>query len=36
MVKTQSAYFGARIGTKHAEPFFSYEAMGFSGLDQLV
>ena len=36
MVRTQSAYFGARIGTKHAGPFFSYEAMGFSGLDQLV
>jgi len=36
MVKTLTAYFGSRIGTAHAEPFFSYEVIGFSGLDQLV
>lgn len=36
MIRTQSAYFGARIGSKHAEPFFSHEVMGFNGLDQLV
>jgi bacillithiol biosynthesis deacetylase BshB1 len=36
MVKNLSAYFGGRIGTKYAEPFFSHEVMGFSGLDQLV
>ena len=36
MVKTTAAYFGTRIGTKYAEPFFSYEVLGFSGLDQMV
>ena len=36
MVRTITAYFGSRIGTKHAEPFFSHEMLGFSGLDQLV
>jgi bacillithiol biosynthesis deacetylase BshB1 len=36
MVRTISAYFGSRIGTAHAEPFFTYEMLGFSGLDQLV
>lgn len=36
MVKTICAYFGTRIGTKFAEPFFSHELLGFSGIDQLV
>ena len=36
MVKTLTGYFGGRIGTAHAEPFFTYEALGFAGLDQLV
>jgi bacillithiol biosynthesis deacetylase BshB1 len=36
MVRTMSAYFGGRIGTPHAEPFFSHEVLGLSGLDQLV
>jgi len=36
MVKAVSAYFGSRIGTAHAEPFFSHEMLGFGGLDQLV
>ena len=36
MVKTISAYFGSRIGTAHAEPFFTHEMLGFGGLDQLV
>lgn len=36
MVKTIGAYFGGRIGTAYAEPFFSHEVLGFSGLDQLV
>jgi len=36
MVRTISAYFGSRIGTRHAEPFFTHETLGFSGLDQLV
>jgi N-acetylglucosamine malate deacetylase 1 len=36
MVLAISAYFGTRIGTAHAEPFFTHETLGFSGLDQLV
>lgn len=36
MVRTITAYFGSRIGTKHAEPFFTYETLGFTGLDQLI
>jgi bacillithiol biosynthesis deacetylase BshB1 len=36
MVKTLCAYFGGRIGTKYAEPFFSHEVLGFTGLDQLA
>lgn len=36
MVRTQNHYFGGRIGTAFAEPFFSHEVVGFSGLDQLV
>jgi bacillithiol biosynthesis deacetylase BshB1 len=36
MVRTMCAYFGGRIGTAYAEPFFTYEALGFGGLDQLV
>jgi len=35
MVRTVTAYFGTRIGCAHAEPFFSHEMLGFSGLDQL-
>jgi N-acetylglucosamine malate deacetylase 1 len=36
MVKTMNGYFGGRIGTQYAEPFFTYEVLGFGGLDQLV
>jgi N-acetylglucosamine malate deacetylase 1 len=36
MVSGISAYFGGRIGTSFAEPFFSHEVVGWSGLDQLV
>ena len=36
MVKTISGYFGGRIGVAHAEPFFSHEVLGLSGLDQLT
>jgi len=36
MVKTMNGYFGGRIGTAYAEPFFTYEALGFSGLNELV
>ena len=36
MVKTLNGYFGGRIGTAYAEPFFTYEVLGFSGLDQLI
>jgi bacillithiol biosynthesis deacetylase BshB1 len=34
-VKAVSAYFGTRIAVAHAEPFFTHEMLGFSGLDQL-
>jgi bacillithiol biosynthesis deacetylase BshB1 len=36
MVRTMNGYFGSRIGTAFAEPFFTYEMLGFGGLDQLV
>jgi bacillithiol biosynthesis deacetylase BshB1 len=36
MVRGISAYFGGRIGTAHAEPFFTYEVLGLGGLDQLI
>lgn len=36
MVKTLAGYFGGRIGTRYAEPFYSHEVLGFSGLDQMV
>ncbi len=36
LVKVTGDYFGSRIGTRHAEPFFSHEIVAFSGLDQLV
>lgn len=36
MVAGINAYFGGRIGTAFAEPFFSHEVIGLTGLDQLV
>jgi len=36
MLRTINAYFGGRIGTAYAEPFFTYEVLGFGGLDQLI
>jgi bacillithiol biosynthesis deacetylase BshB1 len=36
MVRNLCAYFGGRIGTRYAEPFYSHEVLGFSGIDQLV
>lgn len=36
MVKTMNGFYGGRIGTQFAEPFFTFEALGFAGLDQLV
>jgi bacillithiol biosynthesis deacetylase BshB1 len=36
MVRTIAGYFGTRINTRYAEPFFTYETLGFGGLDQLV
>ena len=36
MVKAISAYFGTRIGTRHAEPFFTQEMLGFSGLGEMT
>ncbi len=36
MVKSVTSYFGTRIGTAHAEPFYTHEMLGFGGLDQLI
>jgi len=36
MVKTIAAYFGSRIGTAYAEPFFTHEMLGFGGLGELI
>src|SRR5687767_12057168 len=36
MVRHINEYFGGRIGTKYAEPFFTHEVLGLGGLDQLV
>ena len=36
MVKTMAGYFGGRIGTACAEPFFSHEVIGLTGLNQLI
>lgn len=36
MIETMGAYFGGRIGTSYAEPFFTHEVLGLHGLDQLV
>jgi bacillithiol biosynthesis deacetylase BshB1 len=36
MVRNINAYYGGRIATAYAEPFFSYEVLGLGGLDQLV
>jgi bacillithiol biosynthesis deacetylase BshB1 len=36
MLTHMAGYFGSRIGVTYAEPFFTYEVLGFSGLDQLI
>ena len=36
MVKTITGYFGSRIGTAYAEPFYTHEMLGFEGLNQLI
>lgn len=36
MVKTMGKFYGGRIGTEYAEPFFTYEMLGFGGLDQMI
>ena len=36
MVRTLNGYFGGRIGTGFAEPFFTHELLGFSGLNELI
>jgi hypothetical protein len=36
MVRNINEYFGGRIGTAYAEPFFTHEVLGLGGLDQLV
>jgi bacillithiol biosynthesis deacetylase BshB1 len=35
-VKTLNGYFGTRIATAYAEPFFTHEVLGLSGLSELV
>ena len=35
MMNHMAGYFGGRIGSKFAEPFFTYEVLGLSGIDQL-
>lgn len=36
IVTEAAAYFGNRIGTKYAEPFFTHEVLGLSGLECVV
>lgn len=36
MLKTLNGYFGGRIGTAYAEPFFTHEVLGLSGLGEVV
>jgi len=36
MVRSVAAYFGTRIATRYAEPFYSHEVIGLNGIDQLV
>jgi N-acetylglucosamine malate deacetylase 1 len=36
MVRTTNGYFGSRIVTAYAEPFYTHEMLGFGGLDQLI
>lgn len=35
-IEDSAGYFGSRIGVKHAEPFFTREPLGLSGLDSVV
>ena len=35
-VKVLNGYFGTRIATAYAEPFFTHEVLGLSGLSELV
>jgi bacillithiol biosynthesis deacetylase BshB1 len=36
MVRNIAAYFGSRIGTRYAEPFFTHEVLGLGGIDQVI
>lgn len=36
MVRTLNGYFGGRIGTAYAEPFFTHEVLGLGGLGELI
>ena len=36
VVTATSRYFGSRIGVRHAEPFFTYEMLGFRGLNEMT
>lgn len=35
MVRTLNGYFGSRIAVPYAEPFFTHEMLGFTGLGEL-
>ncbi len=35
-VRAMHGYFGGRIGTQYAEPFYSSEVVGLTGFDQMV
>ena len=35
-IDAQDRYFGSRIGVKYAEPFFTHQAVGLSGLNELL
>jgi bacillithiol biosynthesis deacetylase BshB1 len=36
MLKILNGYFGGRIGTEYAEPFFTHEVLGLSGLNEVI
>jgi hypothetical protein len=36
LVSSVGAFFGGRIGTQYAEPFFSNEVIGLGGLSELI
>ncbi|WP_432799278.1 PIG-L family deacetylase [Poriferisphaera sp. WC338] len=35
-LRNMNAYMGSRIGTEYAEPFFTKEPLGLTGIDQMI